>query len=101
MQYIKGYLVLYVVLMILIQMIPREGFRKYIRFFSEMILVIGILTPMLQFFGKEDFFLEKINYEAFMEELEEVSSEAEEIVFTENQEYLEWCEKTIEVKEEE
>ena len=59
MQYIKGYLVLYVVLMILIQMIPREGFRKYIRFFSEMILVIGILTPVLQFFGKEDFFLEK------------------------------------------
>ena len=52
-------------------------------------------------FGKEDFFLEKINYEAFMEELEEVSSEAEEIVFTENQEYLEWCEKTIEVEEEE
>ena len=36
-----------------------------------------------------------------MEELEEVSSEAEEIVFTENQEYLEWCEKTIEVEEEE
>ena len=39
--YLKSYVILFLVLTILLEMVPKAGMQKYIRFFSQMILVSG------------------------------------------------------------
>ena len=77
--YLKSFLALLLLLMVLNHLVPRKSFQKYVRFFSEMLLAFGILYPVLNLFGDSDFFLEKIHYETFAEELKEASLDAEKI----------------------
>ena len=58
--YLKSYVILFLVLTILLEMVPKAGMQKYIRFFSQMILVFGLLYPVLGWMGESDAFLEKI-----------------------------------------
>ena len=66
--------------------IPRSapGMQKYIRFFSQMILVFGLLYPVLGWMGESDAFLEKIEYQSFLQKMEEVQSDAEKITYLDN-----------------
>lgn len=79
MEYIKGFVVLFLILMFLVQMVPGEKFQKYIHFFSEVILLIGVMHPIMDALGKSDSFLEKIEFETFIETLEGASKDAEQI----------------------
>ena len=45
--YLKSYVILFLVLTILLEMVPKAGMQKYIRFFSQMILAFGLLYPVL------------------------------------------------------
>ena len=58
--YLNSYVILFLVLTILLEMVPKAGMQKYIRFFSQMILVFGLLYPVLGWMGESDAFLEKI-----------------------------------------
>ncbi len=40
--FLKGFLALFLILNILVNMVPKEGYQKYIRFFTQMILAFGI-----------------------------------------------------------
>lgn len=42
-----------------------------------MILVFGLLYPVLGWMGESDAFLEKIEYQSFLQKMEEVQSDAE------------------------
>ena len=66
--YLKSYVILFLVLTILLEMVPKAGMQKYIRFFSQMILVFGLLYPVLGWMGESDAFLEKIEYQSFFTE---------------------------------
>ena len=74
--YLKSYVILFLVLTILLEMVPKAGMQKYIRFFSQMILVFGLLYPVLGWMGESDAFLEKIEYQSFLQKMEEVQSDA-------------------------
>ena len=63
--YLKSYVILFLVLTILLEMVPKAGMQKYIRFFSQMILVFGLLYPVLGWMGESDAFLEKLNISLF------------------------------------
>ena len=70
--YLKSYVILFLVLTILLEMVPKAGMQKYIRFFSQMILAFGLLYPVLGWMGESDAFLEKIEYQSFLQKMEEV-----------------------------
>lgn len=93
--YLKGFIALSLLLTVLNQIVPNKSFQKYIHFFSEMILAFGIIYPMLNLFGESDFFLEKIHYKAFIEELNEVSMDAEKIQYIKNDVYVQEYEEAI------
>lgn len=61
--YVRGFIVLFVVLTILLHLPPQENYRKYIRFFTELILTLALLTPVLSVFCDSAEFLELIEYE--------------------------------------
>ena len=50
--YLKSYVILFLVLTILLEMVPKAGMQKYIHFFSQMILVFGLLYPVLGWMGE-------------------------------------------------
>lgn len=79
--YVKGFIVLFVVLTVLLHLPPQENYRKYIRFFSELILTMALLSPVLSVFCDSDEFLELIAYEAFAEELSMVSEDMQHIQY--------------------
>lgn len=78
-EYVKGFLVLFLLIKVLLYFVPKNGFAKYISFFSGVILVLGILNPLLRLFGQEEKFLESFQYQDWEEAFLEISKEAEEI----------------------
>lgn len=62
--YLKSYVILFLVLTILLEMVPKAGMQKYIRF-SQMILAFGLLYPVLGWMGESDAFLEKNRISVF------------------------------------
>lgn len=93
--YLKGFIALSLLLTVLNQIVPNKSFQKYIHFFSEMILAFGMIYPLLNLFGESDFFLEKIHYKAFIEELNEISMDAEKIQYIKNDVYVQEYEEAI------
>ncbi len=79
--FVRDFIVLFVVLMILLQLPTQENYRKYIRFFAELILTMALLSPVLTIFGDSDEFLKMIEYEAFSKELAMVSADMEHIEY--------------------
>lgn len=79
--FVRDFIVLFVVLMILLQLPTQENYRKYIRFFTELILTMALLSPVLTIFCDSDEFLKMIEYEAFAKELAMVSADMEHIEY--------------------
>ena len=74
--YIKGFLVLFLLIKVLLYFVPKNSFARYIAFFSGVVLVIGILQPLFSMSGQEKHFLE---YQKWEKELLKLAEEAEEI----------------------
>lgn len=92
----KSYLTLFLLFMLFFQLVPAKTYQKYIRFFMGLLLAFVFLSPVLSFFMDPDEFLEKVQYETFLEEAEELSQNAKKIEFSKQTEYLEQYKKMIE-----
>lgn len=77
--YIKGFLTLFLLIKVLLYFVPKSVFEKYIAFVAGVILVIGLLHPLLQFWGQEESILEKLQQEDWEIRLQEIAREAEKL----------------------
>lgn len=71
-----------VILTVAIQLIPNNSYKKYIRFFTGLILVIMLSSPILKIFGMEEVFrdfYESAEYEQKMKEIENATKYLEDI----------------------
>lgn len=93
--YIRGFLALFVLVTLLIYMVPEGSFKKYIRFFAEVILTFSFLSPVLSVICDSDEFLELIRYEEFTESLSEISRDTQRMEFIRNDYYIEEYETAI------
>lgn len=64
--YVQRFLVLFLLMKVLLFLIPRSAFEKYISFFSGLILAIGVLHPMLLLLDRDEMW-EKTLYAATFE----------------------------------
>ncbi len=65
-----------------VQMIPNQAYKKYIRFFTGLLLILLLVTPVFKLFGvKQDFseIYESRLYEQHMREIEEASRYLESV----------------------
>ena len=83
MNYMKGYLILFFILMVLTEAAGGH-YRKYISFFARMLLVLGLLYPVLNWTGEADMLKQQIEYETFWQQLEEARLYAEKITYQDN-----------------
>lgn len=93
--YFRSNVILFFVITVLLQLVPKGNLQKYIQFFTSLLLVFGVFYPVLNSMGKSDDFLEKIQYESFLQQLEEISLDAEKIVYVSNDSYIQKYEDAI------
>ena len=65
-----------------LHLIPGDGYRKYLKFFTGMILILLVVSPVLKLAGLEQTFheiFEKRTYEEVLREIEEETSYLKEI----------------------
>lgn len=79
--YVKGFLVLFVVVSVLLHLPPGRVYQKYIRFFAQFVLTLALLTPVLSFFGDGERFQKLIAYEEFTEELAQVAQDMKQVEY--------------------
>lgn len=77
--FVKGFLTLFVLIKILLYFVPKNVFEKYIAFFAGVILVIGLLYPLLQGLLQEEAILDKLQYEQWEVELLGIAEMATEL----------------------
>ena len=95
MEYMKGVLALFVLLMLLLYLVPGDGFKKYIRFFGEIVLTIGFLSPVLNIIYDSDKFLALIDYEQYSGQMSELARDMDRIEYVQKDYYLEEYETAI------
>lgn len=54
------------------QIIPNHDYKKYIRFFTGMVLILLLMTPVLKLFGMEQKFSELYEGKKYEEEIKEI-----------------------------
>ena len=81
-QNIAFYMVLVTAVM---HMIPNPDYKKYIRFFTGLVLILLIVTPILKIFGTDYHMVDLGDYQEYQKQLEEKMEEIGEIE-TEEQE---------------
>lgn len=82
-EWLKNLTTYTVLVAVVMQLLPNEEYRKYIRFFCGMVLIVMLITPFFQMIGiREDF--EEIyrskEYERVVRELEEAGEMAVEMI---------------------
>ena len=71
-----------VIIVVALQMIPGETYKKYIRFFAGLILILMLAGPILNLFGmselpKDEFKKELDRIEAFLQKEENIGIQTE------------------------
>ncbi len=77
-QWIENIAFYLVIVVAIMQMIPGESYKKYIRFFVGMILILMLTGPILNIFGMTDF--QNAEYQKELEEIENATKYMEEII---------------------
>lgn len=60
--YMRGFVILFVLLVLLSYLPPGKQYRKYIRFYAQLLMVLAALRPLFVLFGGKDTFYEKMAY---------------------------------------
>nr|WP_296091604.1 stage III sporulation protein AF [uncultured Dorea sp.] len=63
-----------------LQMIPDQGFQKYVRFFTGLLMVSMLILPIFKVTGKENIFTDIYKSREYREQLEENSKKRQELI---------------------
>ena len=85
--YIQKIFALFLLLVVARQLIPNGRLKKYIYFFTELVLIIGVMQPFFSFWGDNDALLDKIRSETFTENLSEASRDIRRMEYLRNDYY--------------
>lgn len=80
-EWIKGIVILFVVLAALLQLVPKVQYKKYIRFFMEMVIVIAVIQPVTGIVSAGADLDEKIECSQFMQEIENMRLDVQKLDF--------------------
>ena len=73
-----------VILTIVIQLIPNNSYKQYVRFFVGLILILMLVNPICSLFGMQESFQEfydEARYEQKMREIEQATKYLEDFSF--------------------
>ncbi len=77
--WMKQFLILYLVLTILIQLAAAEEYKKYVRFLSGIILLLALITPVLRLVGGGGDSKMTHAYDRFWKQIDDFTKEAQKL----------------------
>lgn len=95
-EWIKGIVLLFFLLSALLYFVPRDVYKKYIRFFMELILVLAILLPVMKVLYDGDSFEKMVHYDEFWQQMDNLQMDVEHMEYIQNEYYVEEYEKSVE-----
>lgn len=95
-EWMKGIVILFVVLSALMYLVPKAQYKKYIQFFMEMVIVIAVISPISRVVYASEDFEEKIHYSQFWQEMENMQMDVEKLDFIQSDYQREEYETAIE-----
>ena len=95
--WVKNIVCFYIFMNIIIHLLPKDSYRKYVRFFSGMLLMILVATPVLSVLGQEEVLMQKISQAGFFQELDNIKLDTAHLEQTQKKAYLQEYERAIEM----
>lgn len=86
--WMKEFLIIYLILTILMQLAAADQYKKYLRFISGIILMFVLLSPVLRFLNGADKPGTILNYEEFWERIDGSKQDMQDMEFLRNNRYL-------------
>lgn len=94
--FLKDFLIVYLVLTILMHLTAADQYKKYLKFFSGMVLMLMLVSPVFRFLHSDGRLKALMSYDAFWERLDKQSGQnLREMDFLQNSRYLEKYEEAV------
>ena len=93
--WVKGFLILYLLLTVFQNMAASEKYEKYLKFFSGILLITYVITPLLQFSGQGQALADVLRNGSIWQQLESIRQESEYFEYRQSQTVLEQYEQAI------
>lgn len=93
--WMKGIVLLFFVFSALLYFVPRNVYKKYIRFFMEMTLILALVYPLIRVVFKENALERLIDYDEFWQEMENLQMDVGYLEEEQNAYYREECERNM------
>lgn len=93
--WIKQFLVIYLILTILMHLSAADHYKKYLRFFSGIVLMLALISPVLRLSGGSGRLEELIAYETFWEQLDSARQRALKLEFLQSSNYIRKYESAV------
>ncbi|KMZ54746.1 stage III sporulation protein AF [Dorea sp. D27] len=77
-----------VLVMAAVQVLPNTGYKKYIRFFTGLVLILMLATPIFKIFGMDERLADVYNNEAYKEEIERIEDSTRYLEDVDASDYL-------------
>lgn len=93
--WVKNLVCFYLLLTIVLHLLPKKSYRKYVRFFSGMLLAILIVSPALSLLGDEEALRQKIRQAEFFQEMDNIKLDSEHLELAQKERYLREYEEAL------
>ena len=94
-EWVKNLVFFYIWLTAIIHILPKSSYRKYVKFFTRLLLVILLLTPVLEVVYDSDYLLDKVLYGNFIQEMDTIRLDMEGMEEIQKQAYLKKYQEVI------
>lgn len=93
--WMKEFLILYLILTILMHLAAADEYKKYLRFLSGMILLLVLISPVMRLFGGDSRLKILQSYEDFWGKMDDFSSDAKQTELLQDAHNLQKYEKIV------
>ena len=93
--WVKNLVCFYILLTVVLHLLPKQNYQKYVRFFSGMLLTILVTSPILSLMGNEELIREKINQAEFFQGLDNLKLDTAHLEDQQKELYREEYERAL------
>lgn len=93
--WVKNLVCFYLLITVVLHLLPKKSYRKYVHFFSGILLTILVASPILSLIGDEEALRKKINQEEFFQGMDNIKMDTEYLEMTQKERYIREYERAV------
>lgn len=93
--WVRNLVCFYILLTVVLHLLPKENYQKYVRFFSGILLTILVVSPVLSLIGQEEEICQKISQAEFFQGMDNLRLDTEHLEYRQKELYLKEYERAL------